>query len=381
MFCPVQDQGEAVRHLYRLGRLFAAGVRIATMPVTLVIALLAASPDILVATVVIMGTVTLWSGAYVYGLLCRPARWYAVVDGCFLVAMCLGTRWVVPAEWLLHSNTWMLVFISFACVGYQCHTEILLGTAVTVCVVAALVFGTAAAIPAESTTRMMIAAGWSVVAATLSRVQWMLVRRGGRVADRQMTEAEEARTDQLVAEAVRTDEQRLANALHDTAATTLLMVGTGQAKHAGDLLGAQAARDLAVLHTYGARLPARSDLLPLLRTAADLVALDVEFTGIEELTLPTEVAGAIADAAGEALNNVVRHAMVDRAAIRVHGDQLGLRVDIEDAGKGFCLDEIADTRRGVRESIHGRMRSIGGSARIDTAMGLGTRIRLVWRDE
>jgi signal transduction histidine kinase len=238
------------------------------------------------------------------------------------------------------------------------------------------------AVPASATTSTVITGSWSMVAAALSRVQWILVRRGGRLADRQLAEAEQAATAQLVADAVRADEQRLANALHDTAATTLLMVGVGQAGEANDsgLLAAQAARDLAVLQTYGASMPANSDLMVLLRAVADLVTIRVDFKGAVRLVLPAAVARAVADATGEALNNVVRHAMVDRAVVRVTGGSRDVQVEIVDAGCGFAPEEIPSTRRGVRESLAGRMRDVGGEAHVDSAVGSGTRVRLEWSE-
>src|SRR5690242_11900915 len=135
-----------------------------------------------------------------------------------LGALGLCTPWIVPAFWLAHGNSWVLAFVSFACVGYQCHTEIVLGTAASLIVLGSLMIGTLMAGP----NGMLYASVWTLVAAALSRVQWILVRRGGRIADEQMAEAERARTAQRVADAVRADERALANALHDTAATTLL---------------------------------------------------------------------------------------------------------------------------------------------------------------
>jgi signal transduction histidine kinase len=98
----------------------------------------------------------------------------------------------------------------------------------------------------------------------------------------------------------------------------------------------------------------------LLRAIADLMAIRIDFKGAVELILPAAVARALADAAGEALNNVARHAMVDRAVVEVTRVGDALEIEITDTGCGFAPDQIPLTRRGVRASLVGRMRAVGG---------------------
>jgi hypothetical protein len=370
--------GEAVRSLYRLGRQYAAGIRAVTMPLTVIIALLATPHPEFGVTVAAVSIVAGWSVVYVHRLLRGSARWYTVVDASILMLLCLGTRWMVPADWLVAGHSWIMAFASFACVAYQCHTGLTLGLAATAGVIGSLVVGSYTAAPAGSPIDIVITTTWSVVGAVLSRSLWILVRRGGVLADRAMADAEQARTRQRVAQVVRADESELANALHDTAAATLLMVGIGRIPKDQRLLAAQAERDMAVLRTYGESLPDRSDLSLLLRAAADLVPIDVHFEGMGPLSLPAEVAGAIADAAGEALNNVVKHARVDEVFVRVEGHELEVLVAIEDHGAGFSVDEVPGTRRGLRESIHGRMERIRGHAYVASEVGRGTSVRLEW---
>ena len=45
-------------------------------------------------------------------------------------------------------------------------------------------------------------------------------------------------------------------------------------------------------------------------------------------------------------------------------------------GSGFDLDEIDEDRRGVRDSIKARMQRHGGSASIDSEIGIGTEVHL-----
>jgi signal transduction histidine kinase len=176
---------------------------------------------------------------------------------------------------------------------------------------------------------------------------------------------------------VRAEERELANSLHDTAATTLLMVGTGQVPPGASWLVPQARRDLARLRSDGERTPSRADLVDLLRADLDASHLTVELDTPPRLPLPFDVASAIAGATQEALNNVRRHAGTDEATVRLHGDPTALRVEIADQGKGFD-GTPARTRRGLRESVHGRMSRIGGTATVTSAEGAGTVVRLAW---
>jgi signal transduction histidine kinase len=370
--------GEAVRLLHRLGRLYAAGIRTVTLPLVTVLALLAASAERLGPTLAMVALLACWSVVYVRGLLRGPARWYSVVDAGVLVLLCLSTRWTVPDDWLAAGESWVMTFVSFACVAYQVHTDALEGLAVSVAVWVALVAGSVSAAPAGSAADITFSTSWTVIAAVLARLLWIFVRRGGVTADRLTAATEQARTAQRVAEAVRADENALANALHDTAATTLLMVGIGQVRRTDRHLVAQALRDLAVLATYGESLPARLELVVLLRATANLVPLLVDLDAPGEIDLPSTVAAAVADATGEALNNVVRHAGVDHVAVRVRGDSRSVDVEIGDSGRGFRVHDVEDMGRGLRESIHGRMNAIGGRATIDSTPGSGTRVRLEW---
>ena len=59
----------------------------------------------------------------------------------------------------------------------------------------------------------------------------------------------------------------------------------------------------------------------------------------------------------------------------VEGDQA--RVFVRDRGQGFDPDELPDDRRGVRESIIGRMERHGGTATVRSTPGSGTEVELM----
>lgn len=96
-------------------------------------------------------------------------------------------------------------------------------------------------------------------------------------------------------------------------------------------------------------------------------------------TLPQRAAMAMADATGEALRNVIRHAGLGpqpAATISVTSDPF--TVTIADRGQGFDPTTTSANRMGISSSIVGRMRVVGGDARIRSAPGAGTTVELRW---
>jgi len=75
----------------------------------------------------------------------------------------------------------------------------------------------------------------------------------------------------------------------------------------------------------------------------------------------------------EALNNVAKHAHASRVDVRIAVEGDLLVIEIEDTGRGFSLDERGDGRglTGMRE----RAELLGGSLRVDSTPGEGTKLR------
>jgi len=53
-----------------------------------------------------------------------------------------------------------------------------------------------------------------------------------------------------------------------------------------------------------------------------------------------------------------------------------VEVAVRDRGKGFDPDAVSGDRKGLAESIHGRMVRHGGSAAVQSAVGEGTKVTL-----
>ncbi|MDQ7908519.1 ATP-binding protein [Phytohabitans sp. ZYX-F-186] len=368
--------GESVALLSRYGRHLAAGVRIAVFGPVAVVGLVRATGEHAAPTAVVVAGVGAWSAVYVWWLLRRTGLWATAVDVAVLVLVCLSIFWTDAAA---QSNVgWIRLLVSFACLAYQWYTPLAYGVTATGVAAGTLL---AVVVVTEPASDVVNAAVWVLAIAALSRTAWTLVMRGARSADRLAVEAERARTARRVAEAVRADERDLVNALHDTAATTLLMVGSGQVRPGDGWLPTRARRDLDMLRAYGQQAPAEADLVRLLRAEVEAVSqLPVRFAGPPDLPVPYRVARAVADAAREALNNVVRHAGAGQIQVRLSGDPGDLRVEVVDDGRGFAPDRVPATRRGLRDCVHGRLAAVGGAARVASRPGAGTTVSLEWRD-
>ncbi|AXB41732.1 sensor histidine kinase [Amycolatopsis albispora] len=363
--------GEAMRSLGSFGRRYAVAVRLAPLPLIAVIALLRTSDGQFAATALVDAAAVAWTCGQAWWLRRRGGVPVAL-DAAVLIGLCLSVFWTGAVA---DGNTgWLRLLVIFACVTWQWHTATVPGLA------AALVCGgSMLAIFTTAGLKPTFSEMWVPAMAVLSRATWILVTRAAERADRLAAEAERARREAAVAAAVRAEERELANSLHDTAATTLLMVGTGQVPPDADWVAPQARRDLARLRSTDERQE-RADLVELLHADLDATQLTVDLDAPPELPLPFDAASAIAGATREALNNVRRHAGTDRARIRVDGGPRGLLVEISDHGKGFTTTgETPVARRGLRESVHGRMTRAGGRATITSAAGAGTVVRLEWR--
>ncbi|MGQ0777823.1 MAG: sensor histidine kinase [Pseudonocardiales bacterium] len=369
-----REGGELASLLGRFGRWYAAGVRMVTLGPLAAVALLRASPEHFAATATVVIVTVVWSTIYVWWLLCRRSSRIVAIDAGVLLVVCLSVLWTDAIE--QNNVAWIRLFVQFACVGYQWHTTPLVGGAATLVASGTLV-GIMTAVGAG--TDLLISAIWILVSAVLSRMAWLLMQRNAQVADGLAAEAERERRGQQVATAVRADERELANALHDTAATTLLMVGSGQVRQDADWLVPQARRDMDMLRTYGEQTPEHTDLVQRLRADIDAIHLPVEFEAPAQFLLPFSIARSVADAAREALNNVARHACATRVEVRLQGDSRQLCLDVVDDGRGFSIEDVPATRRGLRECVRGRLAGIGGTAEITSCTGGGTLVRLEWR--
>ncbi|WP_020666130.1 sensor histidine kinase [Amycolatopsis nigrescens] len=367
--------GAVEREVHLLGRRAAAISRTAVIASAGVITLIAAWPGnaALVGAVV---AINLWNAGYVIALRRGAGSWLILADTGMVAALCLTQAWTALSKDSLYAGTgWVLMVVSIVIVACQWHTGPRVGMAITGLLTLAYILGLVRADPTSWVGAVTNV--WLVAEGALSRGLWSLVRRGSRTADQIIGERERARRDAAVAAARRADEREYLSALHDTAAATLLMVGTGVVDGSQPWLAEQATRDAAILREErdGA---AEVDLVPLLAAAAARSRLEVASSLPPELVLPRAPGLALCGAVTEALTNVFRHSGCPAASMAVGSVAGCVHIEVVDEGRGFTPDAVPPDRRGVSLSIIERMHRAGGTATVTSRPGHGTRVRVEW---
>lgn len=195
----------------------------------------------------------------------------------------------------------------------------------------------------------------------------------------------------LAQERARTKARRRRDSfVHDHILSVLVAIAAGlkDAEHLR-LAARDALASLQQPTTPRHRVPA-STLFTTLATTTATLAPEMQTTTStvdNHLLLPSEVAHAIQDAAGEAIRNSLRHAHVaispEPSAIHrslvLSSDAQQVRVMIADDGAGFDPSALPTGRHGITGSIHQRLRDVGATARIESAPGRGTVVTITWQ--
>jgi signal transduction histidine kinase len=167
--------------------------------------------------------------------------------------------------------------------------------------------------------------------------------------------------------------------LHDSVLQTLTMIQRSRQTREMASLARVQERELRAW-LYGGSKGNDSALLStaLNDAAADIeqthrVAIDVVAVGDCHLD---EAGRAIVGATREAMLNAASHAGVDAVSVYAEADDMEITAFVRDLGRGFDPDRVPRDRRGIADSIEGRMARFGGSSQITTEPGRGTEVRL-----
>jgi signal transduction histidine kinase len=133
------------------------------------------------------------------------------------------------------------------------------------------------------------------------------------------------------------------------------LYGDGTTAQGGTLAGALAAAATEVEELHGVRIELASggdcelsdELRPLVLAAREAMANAAKFSGADEVDVYAECDGTRAS------------------------------VFVRDRGAGFDRGAVSDDRRGIAESIEGRMTRAGGSATVTSSPGEGTEVELL----
>jgi signal transduction histidine kinase len=198
-------------------------------------------------------------------------------------------------------------------------------------------------------------------------------------------------TVRRVVEAQELERSRLARELHDETgqALTSILLGLRSIRAAESEADADRAeadvRELTVQALQDVRRlavelrPSALDDFGLAAAVERLAATFEERTGIHTALeadfstgrLPHEIETVLYRVIQEALTNVVKHAGAERVSIVLTQRSSGIRVVVEDDGRGFDAGDVRNDALGV-VGMQERVALVGGSLEIESASGAGT---------
>ncbi len=180
---------------------------------------------------------------------------------------------------------------------------------------------------------------------------------------------------------VRSEERsELAAQLHDSVLQTLALIQRNQEDPQTMVnLARRQERELrSWLHGDG-RVGLSERLKEGLETAAthveELHGIPIEVVVVGDVEADNAISGLIM-AAREAMHNAAKHSGSARIDVFAEVAPASVDVFVRDTGAGFDLAAIPADRRGIRDSIEGRMHRLGGSASIHASIGNGTEVEM-----
>jgi signal transduction histidine kinase/phage shock protein PspC (stress-responsive transcriptional regulator) len=183
------------------------------------------------------------------------------------------------------------------------------------------------------------------------------------------------------AERIRSQERaELAAHLHDSVLQTLALMQQ-RADDPREVAALARAQERELRAWLAGRTPAEGErrlAAALESAAADVearhrVPVDVVAVGDAELDAAVE---ALVAAAREAIVNAAKFGGGSPVAVYAEATDDAVQVFVRDRGPGFDPDAVPADRRGLRESVVGRMARHGGSAAVHAAPGAGTEVEL-----
>jgi signal transduction histidine kinase len=167
--------------------------------------------------------------------------------------------------------------------------------------------------------------------------------------------------------------------LHDSVLQTLALIQ----RRAGDprevaQLARRQERELRAWLNEEPAAAGESVAAALRAVAADVEALHgvpVEVVAVGDAPVDERLSALVA-AAREALLNAVRFSGAEKVDVFAEVAEDRIEVFVRDRGSGFDRSAVPEDRRGLRDSIEGRMARHGGTATVTTAPGAGTEVVL-----
>jgi len=178
---------------------------------------------------------------------------------------------------------------------------------------------------------------------------------------------------------IRSEERaEVAAHLHDSVLQSLAMIQRARTAEEMATLARAQERELRAW-LYGSGPPPGGTLRGSMEVLAGRVEalhhVEVEVVQVGDARVDERLQ-ALVQAAGEAMTNAARHSGARRVDVYVEVEPSVVTAFVRDRGRGFDPAAVDEDRRGISESIRGRMERAGGSTSVTTAPGEGTEVAL-----
>jgi signal transduction histidine kinase len=228
--------------------------------------------------------------------------------------------------------------------------------------------------------------GFSFLFSMVLAVLVVVLRYESSKVDEANQKSSEAAIELAKNDAIHRERDRVDALVHDSVLTTLLV-----AANANDSAAQNDARELAVAAIR--KLETAQDfsgdehsitinsLFSALSISIERQDKDVSVSseGQSDLQVPSDVAEALTEATLQAVANALQHSGAQsKVEVFLKGLSSGVKIVVKDDGKGFRASRIPRNRLGLKLSIIGRIRSVGGKVFIDSKLGVGTNIIFDW---
>lgn len=200
-----------------------------------------------------------------------------------------------------------------------------------------------------------------------------------RSSDQRRAEAEEALALEQAARARADERAEVAAHLHDSVLQTLAMIQRDPTttEQVRGLARSQERELRSWLYEADLSLPAgfREAVKAMAAEIDDLSGTAVEVVVVGEAPMDEHL-DTIVRAGREAVLNATKHAGAAEVTVYAEVGPAVAEIFVKDRGSGFDPTAVPDDRRGIADSIVGRMERHGGSAAINSTPGEGTEVRL-----
>ncbi len=322
---------------------------------------------------VVLAMMAAWTAATVIAYARPPNRrwWLVACDIAVAVAAIMSTRWIDTVSRIDHGAETLP--------GYWAAAPIL---------ACAVMSGPWAGLAGAAVVSVAdVAERQAMTQTTLNGIVLLLIVGGvGGYVMRLGLHAEMVVDRAARREAATAERERIARGIHDSVLQVLALVSMrgrelgGEAAELGRLAREQELALRSLVSATPEPAPAgQADLRGLLQPlAAERVTVSCP---AHPVLLPEAGARALAAAAGQALDNVARHAGSGASAwVLVEDEGTAVAVSVRDDGSGFAPGRLAQAaaagRLGVAQAIVGRLRDVGGDASVTSVPGQGTEVEM-----